>query len=432
MENNTNIDVSQFLLDLNQVKLMLSAQYNLIKKDVLGEKELDRKEAKEDWMKLWTTKVNEYLERVAKEVEGVAAEGNLIIEDDYDLKVQFKKEIEKQGENNFSLYLMLIEIALFRPYYPIISDVATGLAEDEITSGKLKDIVDSCSTNFKELTNKNLYKLDDKIWLTQGRILAQEVLELDGELIDKINASYDKSIKKINGLTKHIMSKPLSLSIIPSLNSLKLPINEFENISLVLTSIGSGCILSKIKVDDDSSKVIVSGGSILEVGQGLEDTTAIKLLMCSDFALSQTAKLEVVIKEIVLGFHKDIRLAKELIKKHSQGTCELRNELLILKQDEEGNKQLIDETKKALNIMNKGLNIMEEDFLENKKVKLIKRLMFLNKANEGAEEFDDIVEDNEVVADSEEDQLINKEIEAIANHKLNEDEIEELNRELEK
>lgn len=423
MENNSYADVSQFLLDLNQVKLMISAQYNLIKKDVLGERELDRKESKEDWMNLWKEKMNNYLKRVAEDVKGEKPKDNYIIEDDYELKNEFNKEIEKIGDSKFQIYLILIEIALFRPYYPIISDVASGLAEDEIATGRFKELLDSCSNNFKELTNKNLYKLDEKIWLTQNRILAQEILQQDGFIIDKINTSYEKSIKKINGIPKHIISKPISLSMINSVRELRLPINEFEEMSLTLTSIGTGSILSKVEEADSNKRVIVSGGAILEVGQGVSEGIAIKLLMCSDFALSQTAKLEVIIKEVILGIDKDIRLSKELIKKHSQGICELRNELLILKQDIEGNKQLIEETKRSLNIMNKGLNIMEEDFLENKKVKLIKRLMFLNKANEGAEECEKV---------NEEEQLISKEIEEIAEHKLNEDEIEELNRELEK
>lgn len=376
-------DLSKFILDFNQTRLLISSEYYLIKKDIQAEREKDKKIAKAEWLDLWTEKMNKYLLDVKNTLSVKCDIDSIeIIQEEFILKEALLKEKERLGEDHFTLYLLLMEMSLFRAYYPIIN--FEGEKDDlEVEEGKLKAAINEGISLFKEKLGKNLYRIDEKIWLAQSRILAENILELDGEIIDKFNSSYERSIRKINGLPKYMLSGPIGISIITSLGNIDVSMVKIKELSRALDSLGIGSILIK---GEECENNIVSGGTILQAGNCTESEFVLKLLMSPDYALSQTAKLEVVIKEVILSLEKDIVFAKEIIKKHSQAICELRNELLNLKQDEEKNKKLIEDTNKALNIMNKGLNIMEQDFLDNKKVKLLKRIMFIKREKKALKE----------------------------------------------
>ncbi|MGR5868949.1 hypothetical protein ACT7C5_20165 [Bacillus pacificus] len=56
----------------------------------------------------------------------------------------------------------------------------------------------------------------------------------------------------------------------------------------------------------------------------------------SEFALREGAKLEVVMKEIILLAQKDVRLAQEMIKSQQDVIRELEKQLCDLKSNEKG------------------------------------------------------------------------------------------------
>ena len=70
--------------------------------------------------------------------------------------------------------------------------------------------------------------------------------------------------------------------------------------------------------------VIVGGGTVL--GGSIGAGTASILAISPDFAISQAAKLEVVMREILLVSKKDIRIAQEFIREQRQAINALEDE----------------------------------------------------------------------------------------------------------
>jgi septal ring factor EnvC (AmiA/AmiB activator) len=99
--------------------------------------------------------------------------------------------------------------------------------------------------------------------------------------------------------------------------------------------------------------VIVGGGAILGAGAGVG--VGALFAQSPDAALTQAAKLEVVMKEIVL-IQKDIRLAQEIIKEQRQAIRSLEDERDDLILNKEQNKQKIENLEKAIEYLKNALH----------------------------------------------------------------------------
>ncbi|MGR5874075.1 hypothetical protein ACT7DH_03980 [Bacillus pacificus] len=76
----------------------------------------------------------------------------------------------------------------------------------------------------------------------------------------------------------------------------------------------------------------------------------------SEFALREGAKLEVVMKEIILLAQKDVRLAQEMIKSQQDVIRELEKQLCDLKSNEKENKEKIKTLAKSIDYLRTSLN----------------------------------------------------------------------------
>ena len=93
---------------------------------------------------------------------------------------------------------------------------------------------------------------------------------------------------------------------------------------------------------------IVGGGALLGMAGGGAAISAVTLFVAStpQLALTQAAKLEVVLKEIVLNAQKDIKSAQQVLENYRNQIMNLNSELAKIRLDSEKNKKTISNIKK--------------------------------------------------------------------------------------
>lgn len=98
--------------------------------------------------------------------------------------------------------------------------------------------------------------------------------------------------------------------------------------------------------------VLVGGGAL--IGSGAGSSVAMALFKKAPvFTLSQAAKMEVVLKEIVLGIQNDVKMFQAILLKQQEQIARMRAELINMKNDNEKNKEDIKNLKKSIEILEK-------------------------------------------------------------------------------
>ncbi len=245
------------------------------------------------------------------------------------------------------LYLILMETTFFTPYYPLKGEKSNKTFKDLKLSSK-KDIQ---------------IKLEE----------FAKSLGIDKSIIEKYNSSLQKSLKGISGFWSKLLWGSLIGAIAiavsggfaaPAVGAL------FAGGELVgaaaalagLAALGGGAVAAGGLGIAGGIAVVVGGGAILGAGAGAGIGT---LLSASpDFAITQAAKLEVVMKEITLNVQKDIRFAQEMIKQQRNATRLLEDELLDLKKHQSKNKEKISNLQKSIKYIRSALERNENNFIE--------------------------------------------------------------------
>jgi tetratricopeptide (TPR) repeat protein len=123
-------------------------------------------------------------------------------------------------------------------------------------------------------------------------------------------------------------------------------------VSAVLAALGGGAIAAGGFGMAGGFAVLVAGGAILGGGAGAG--VGALFAQSPDTALTQAAKLEVVMKEIIF-IQKDIRLAQEIIKEQRQAIRSIEDKLDDLLRVPEKNQKQIENLKKAIDYLKKAL-----------------------------------------------------------------------------
>lgn len=74
-----------------------------------------------------------------------------------------------------------------------------------------------------------------------------------------------------------------------------------------------------------------------------------------DITLSQSARLEVVLKEIVLGIQKDFKMMQEILQKQNDTIFELKVRYKEMEAQADKNKKDREQLKKSIDILEKAL-----------------------------------------------------------------------------
>ncbi len=328
--------MKEFGLTLEQTRIMFSYQYHLTLGDIEYDFFFDKKVLKREWLSKWQDSTELFL--------NIQINKNSTTNYTFGLLADFsllKKEVEiirKELDSKFTLMVILLEVTLFTPYYP--------LGDNE--------------QQFRDLKIYDENKLIGMLEFFAG------TLEIDTNCVKKFKTAYNQAVDGISGRTFNLLLGGLFgtifLAVIaafatPLIAGLLAPIlvpglSGAAAVSAVLAFLGGGAIAAGGFGMAGGLAVIVGGGAILGAGAGAGVGSL--FAQCPDTALTQAAKLEVVLREIIL-VQKDIRFAQEIIKEQRNAIRSLEDKMFELRRNQEKNKAEIENLKKAIEYLNKAL-----------------------------------------------------------------------------
>ena len=252
--------------------------------------------------------------------------------------------IQTDNQNNVWKYMILLECVLFPGYYPF----------------KKEDV-----KRFKGL------KLAKKARHDMLEQIADLFLGVDKKYIDIFEKAYEKSIKrmsnywlKVGGVTLGVMVLVLIAILTFQYEILGLVAAEGTSGAALITSglaaLGGGAIAAGGGGVAAGTAVFVGGGILLGTAVGVPSGFVVATATNSRLFLSQAAKMEVVLKEIVLAIQKDTEYFQKVMLGLYEQSAVLTAELQKLKLEEENNKEKIAELKKSIKYLESVIGAVQK------------------------------------------------------------------------
>lgn len=343
---NKTIDSSlleMFGLTYEQSILLFSTEKMITDYDIRQTKSMDKAIIKTSWLVKWVEGINAYL-----------GEANHISDLTVELTLQdmFKKEIKKSNNRSW-YYILVLECLTFSPYTPL------GCDKDKQYQ-KCKYDAKKCKNHLIEFFCEN------------GLLSKEEI-----ERLDKV---YSKNIDKISGKLGKVAIGVLSVIAITALAATGAAIfapkiavalfgAQFAGLhgaaltSACLALAGSGVIGAVAGGGMLGGTVLIAGGGALLglAGGGTAAGIVSAMLQSSPkYALTQAAKLETILKEVVLNAQQDVVSAQKIISLLQNQINELNKKLTELETVNENNKKEINNIKESIKYLKnacKDMNI---------------------------------------------------------------------------
>ncbi|MBP0010437.1 MULTISPECIES: hypothetical protein [unclassified Roseofilum] len=328
--------MQEFGLTPSQTQLMYSLEYNLVLTDIKLEDDKNKKRLKIIWLEKWRDSMNLILQN--QKPTNLSTDIVELITNFDHLKAKAREQAQ-EVEHKFSLYLILLELTLFAPYYPIIG---------EARDGQFKGL---------KFTNSNL--IEDQL-----KSFAQ-LLNLDSQCVKRFQSHHKEAVDGIKGGFNPWITGAVGAVVLAAVAALGTPIiagilapiiapglSGAAAVSSVLAFLGGGAIAAGGFGMAGGAAVIAGGGAILGAGSGVGLGSL--FAQSPTTAINEAAKLEVVMKELIF-IQKDIRLAQEIIKEQRQGIRALEDERDELMYNKKENEEKIKKLEEALDYLKRAL-----------------------------------------------------------------------------
>ena len=326
--------MKEFGLTPEQTRIMFSYQYHLVQADSDHESDSVKKGLKQEWLRKWEKSITLFLN--SQIAPDTSRNSSLKLITNFESLKNSVKSHLISPVNQLTWYLILLEVTLFQPYYPL------GDSRDE----EFKDLKIE-----KELTAKLRY------FATQ--------LDIDPDCVLRFKSNYKEAIKGIKGSINPwflgavgavvlgvvaVLATPLVVGLLAPI--LAPGLSGAAAVSAVLAALGGGAIAAGGMGMAGGMAVIVAGGSILGASAGVG--VGALFSQSPDTALIQAAKLEVVMREIVV-IQKDIRKAQEILKEQRLAIRSIEDQLDELLLNQQKNHKEIENLKRAIEYLKKAL-----------------------------------------------------------------------------
>ncbi len=340
-ENNKNMQneiLEMFGLSFEQTRIMFSIQKKMVYFDS------GSMAKKEKWLCEWEKGILTYL----KGMQSESGNYNLISSND-ELNIACINEC-RRSPNKTWYYIMVLECLSFVPYF-------------SLGNKKNDKIYKKCHYNQKKCQDflKNFFA-------------EQNIISVD--TMNRIIKTYDKSINKIYGKSMKIAVKVITVVAIGGIGmalaatfagriAVALFGPQFEGLSgaalvnACLATAGGGAIAVGGTGMAGGVAIIAGGGALLGVAGGGAVVGGASLIKSNPkFALTQAAKLETILKEVILNAQRDVVTAQKLIRTYQQRCNELNKQLTELELKDEKNRKEIKQMKTVLKYMKKSCKDM--------------------------------------------------------------------------
>ncbi|MDZ5782394.1 hypothetical protein [Marinococcus luteus] len=343
--------MEKFGLNSEQTLLMFSIQRYLIVNDIEDEKNSNTATKKKKWLTLWEQGIHDLLSKSNRETT---------LFKDKELLTKKCLEISKEaGQMRTPLYLIMLELSLFAPYFSLV----------EKTSDNKKSN-DETKFSFLEKKSMNFKKQEKHIRYFSN------LLDVEEEFVARYQKSFKKAVNSLSGVQKKFFTGAGLGAILmvitagfatPFIGALAAPAGLFgaAATNAGLAAIGGGAVAAGGLGMAGGIAVVVGGGGIFGALSG--GTLATVLTKSSEFALREGAKLEVIMKEIILSSQKDMRFAQEMIKGQKQVIERLKEDLIELELKENDNKERIKQLTKSIKYLEQSLKHSQTAYASHNK-----------------------------------------------------------------
>lgn len=341
MENSfEDMDIlSAFGLTAKQTALLFSLQRSCALKDADDTKSEEKKCAKKKWIEKWSNIISDVLEK----------EKQPLI-DQVDLIQEFKNELRVSTSKTW-FHLIILESVTFRAYSPL------GDEEEDKSYRGLK-------------------------WQGQTEYIKSFIMLVGygkPEIAELYLKMYRDAIRKATGIMQKIIINTMLVLLVGALGAVVAGVfagsiavyligTAFEGlygaalVSACLAFLGGGAIAAGGAGMAGGVMVIVGGGGLLGAATGAAAVAGKEFLFGNSpgIALTFAAKLDVVLREIILNDQRDIKLAQKVINNFRETIVALKAQIEDLKLRNEKNEKQIKNLKKAVEYMErifKGMKI---------------------------------------------------------------------------
>ena len=340
--------ISEFGLTFKQTCLLFSLERQIVLDDIMNSKVNNKYEdasKKQQWLYLWEVHINDFLNHL----ENVSETAVDITKIDCE---KLLENIEKESYSTVSgikawRYLILLECTLFTPYYSFVTSKIEKLSFID----KIKSIFNGLSLD--EACQK----------LRLGKIA--ELLCVKSSYVEIFKKRYQESIRSLSGFwTKVLLAGGVGMII--AVTVVLLFINPIAAafaapglygaaaFSAGMAALGGGAIAAGGFGIAGGIAVLVGGALVLGGTTGAGITALAS--STPQIVLTELAKIEVVLKEIIIGIQKDTKMLQEVILQLNKNLNEMQSELVKLKFENEKNKEKIKNLEEAIEYMKKAMN----------------------------------------------------------------------------
>ena len=254
---------------------------------------------------------------------------------------------DEKNINKTWYYLIMLEVSLFQPY--------TQLGKSKEDDDKYKKLKFSNQTSALEIIVKK-----------------NEIMSVD--YIERFRKTYNQTLTQLSGKRTKIALGAVSTLAIAAIfaataGALAGPIavamfgGQFAGLGgaaltqACLALAGGGALAVGGSGVAGGTMIIVGGGALLGMASGGTAVGGAALLLrnAPDFTFTQAAKLEVVLKEIILNAQQDVVAAQKILENQRNQIAELYSELAKLKLDRA-------KDRKAINNMEKSIEYLERAY----------------------------------------------------------------------
>lgn len=327
--------LGMFGLDREQQDILYSIEAVLVQRDAIGDSK------KEDWLQRWQS--------VLEETDGIRFCPELEILD----------RIRRcdDGIDRIWYHLVMMEASLFVPYFPLGADPQDKEAKK------------------RDRRYAKLQYAPQTGYLEQ---LARDSGLMDPIYIKRFQKTYKKAYSRISGGMKDFIIKGSAIVasaglIAATAGALAGPVavalvgSNFTGlsgaalVSASLAYIGGGAIAVGGSGMAGGVAAIVGGGALLGAAGGGAMVSAVGAISkdMPGFTLSQAAKLDVVLREILLNSQADVRNAQVVMAKLREKIGGLQKQLDDLELARKKDKEQIDALKKAVQYMRRAYKDMD-------------------------------------------------------------------------
>jgi len=328
--------LDMFGLNSEQLEILYNIEKNLTERDIQSNPKTA--EPRKKWLEQWLRTLDNTLYksselRAFKEPELYDA----------------INRVSSTNQSNTWFYLVMLEATLFQAYFPLDED----------------------KKNTKDFA---------KLKYTRDTDYLKQIATITGlmrpEYIDRYLETHKKVFRKISGKSAKAIITSLSILAVTAIAAAIAAIyagpiavaifgKGFELSGAALTSAclamaGGGAIAVGGLGVAGGIAAIAGGGALLgAAGSGAAAAAVLAFAKKSpEFTLSQTAKLEVVLREVLLNAQQDTESAQAVISRLQSQIRNLQNELDRLTKEQEKDKEAIQNLKKSVDILTKAVKDM--------------------------------------------------------------------------